>query len=115
MHELSIAMSLLEIATDEAERRGDVIVVALHVRVGPLAGVVKDALVSAWELACEGSPLEGSRILIEEMPLVVHCPACDANSPVESMQHLHCSTCGQPTAEVVSGRELELFALEIES
>ena len=115
MHELSIAMSLLEVATDEAERRGGVEVIALHVRVGPLSGVVADALESAWELACEGSPLEGSRLVVEKVPLVVHCPDCDADMPVEAPHRLRCSRCGRPTGEIVAGHELELFALEVEA
>ena len=115
MHELSIAMSLLEVATDEAERRGGVEVIALHIRLGPLSGVVKEALISAWELACEGSPLAGSRIVVEEVPLVVHCPACDIDAPAEAPHRLRCSRCGTPTGEIVAGHELELFALEVEA
>ena len=53
MHELSIALSLLDLVEEEAERRG-VRVAAVHVRLGPLSGVVRDALVSAFELAREG-------------------------------------------------------------
>jgi Zn finger protein HypA/HybF involved in hydrogenase expression len=43
MHELSIAMSMVETAREEAERRG-VQVTAVHLRLGALSGVVKDAL-----------------------------------------------------------------------
>jgi hydrogenase nickel incorporation protein HypA/HybF len=114
MHELSIALSILDVAAEEAERRGGLRVVAVHLKLGPLSGVVKEALVSAYELAREGSPLENSRLAIEEVPIVVHCPACAADSPVESIQQLCCSACGTPTAEIVSGRELEVTALEIE-
>ena len=40
MHELSIAMSVLEVVEEEAERRG-VTVSAVRLKVGPLAGVIK--------------------------------------------------------------------------
>ena len=56
MHELSIALSILDLAAEEAERHGGR-VAAVHLRLGPLAGVVKDALVSAYDLAREGTPL----------------------------------------------------------
>jgi len=60
MHELSIALSMIEMATEEAERREGVRVNALHLKLGPLSGVVKDALLFSYEIACNGTPLEGS-------------------------------------------------------
>ena len=44
MHELSIAVSMVEMASEEALRLGAVRVNALHLKLGPLSGVVKDAL-----------------------------------------------------------------------
>lgn len=114
MHELSIALSLIDVACDEAERRR-ARVVALHVKIGPLSGVVKDALVSAYELARESTPLAGSRLEIEETPIRMNCPVCQTERPVASLQELRCAECGAPATEIVAGRELELTALEIES
>ena len=45
MHELSIAMSIVEMAEEEAEQRGAQ-VNAVHLKLGALAGVVKGALFS---------------------------------------------------------------------
>src|SRR5262245_36695001 len=115
MHELSIALSILDLAGAEAERQGGGRVVAVHLRLGPLAGVVKDALYSAYGLAREGTPLAAAELVIEETPLVAHCPACAAERTLPSPQLLCCPACGAPTPEVVSGRELEVVALEIES
>ena len=36
MHELSIAMSIVDIAGEEAERRGHSCITAVHVKLGPL-------------------------------------------------------------------------------
>lgn len=114
MHELSIALSILDLVAEEAERRGEGRVAAIHLRLGPLSGVVKDALVSAYDLAREGTPLERANLLIEEVPLVAYCPTCDVPRALESPQLLGCPICGTATPEVVSGRELEVVALEIE-
>jgi hydrogenase nickel incorporation protein HypA/HybF len=113
MHELSIALSILELAEEESERRGDVQVTAIHVRIGPLSGVVASALQGAYELAREDSPLSQARLVIQEMPLVIHCAFCDADGPAVSLQRLCCVRCGEPTPEVVSGSELEIAGLEI--
>jgi hydrogenase nickel incorporation protein HypA/HybF len=114
MHELSIALSILDIAEEEARRRNGR-VAAIHVKLGPLSGVLKEALLSAYELAREGTPLAQADLVIEEMPLIVHCAACDTERTLSAVWELYCPVCGGATPEVVGGRELEVHALEIES
>lgn len=106
-------MSLIDVACDEAQRRG-VRVVALHVKAGSLSGVVIEALAGAFELAREGTPLAQARLEIEEVPVRMNCRACRGERPVRSVQQLCCVECGAPATEIVSGRELELAAMEIE-
>jgi len=113
MHELSIAMIILEAAEEEAERQGDCRVTAVHLRLGPLSGVVKEALASAFELAREGTSLSDCELRIEEVPIVVYCPRCGAERKVVSMQNMRCAECDEPAGEVVSGREMEVCAMEI--
>ncbi|HEV7904080.1 MAG TPA: hydrogenase maturation nickel metallochaperone HypA [Pyrinomonadaceae bacterium] len=114
MHELSIAMSMVEMASEEAARRGGVRVFAIHLKLGQLSGVVKDALLFSYEVACQGTTLEGSQLIIEEIPVVVYCPTCQIERPLASLQHFCCGTCGTLTPEVVRGKELEVVALEIQ-
>lgn len=59
MHELSIAVSLVEAAEEEAAKRGAAGVSAVHLRLGPLSGVQKESLLFSYDLATEGTPLEG--------------------------------------------------------
>lgn len=113
MHELSIAMSLLDVAEEESERRGGVRVEALHLKLGPLSGVVKEALLSAFELAREQSVFAGSRLIIEEVPILIFCSLCRAERTVRSVQEFCCAACGTPASDVLQGRELLLSALEL--
>lgn len=110
---MSIAISLVEVAAEELERQRGGRVEAVHLKLGPLSGVVKEALLSAYELACEQSPLAGSRLLIEDVAIEVFCPRCRSDREVKSVQEMRCRVCGTPSAQVVRGRELELVALEI--
>jgi hydrogenase nickel incorporation protein HypA/HybF len=114
MHELSIALSILDLVAEEAERRAGR-VAAVHLRLGPLSGVVREALVSAYDLAREGTPLAAVELVIEEAPLVAYCRPCAAERTLASVQELCCPACGAPTPDVVSGRELEVVALEVEA
>lgn len=113
MHELSIAISIVEMAQEEAERQGDVHVNVVYLRLGLLSGVAKEALLSSYDLACEGTALAGSHLVIEDMPIVVYCPKCDARRPANTAQWFSCPDCGTPTPEIVQGRELEVAAMEI--
>jgi hydrogenase nickel incorporation protein HypA/HybF len=113
MHELSIAMGIVEAAVEEAQQR-NVQVSAVHLRLGALSGVVKDALLFSYEVACQDTPLAGSRLLIEEIPVAVFCPRCKAKREVESVQLFICPECGAPAGDVLQGKELEVFALEVE-
>jgi hydrogenase nickel incorporation protein HypA/HybF len=112
MHELSIAMGIVDIASEEAERRG-VRVNAVHLKLGQLSGVVKDALLASYEMACLDTPLQGTQLLIEDVPVVVFCPNCNAERTLDSMQWFCCGECGTPTSRVVRGKEMEVVALEI--
>jgi hydrogenase nickel incorporation protein HypA/HybF len=113
MHELSIAMNIVDMAQEEAQQRG-VQVNAVHLRLGALSGVVKDALLSCYEMAANDTPLQGSQLIIEDVPVVVFCPKCNSQRPLSSIQYFCCSECGSPTSEVIQGRELEVVALEIQ-
>ena len=113
MHELSIAMSIIEGASKEASNRGAERVHAVHLKLGALSGVVKDALLFSYDLACKGTLLEGSTLLIEEVPVVVFCTACNGEKTLNSIQRFCCPSCGTLTSEIVSGKQLELVAIEI--
>ena len=113
MHELSIAMSIVELAEEEAEKRG-VQITAVHLRLGALSGVVKEALLASFEMASEDSLLKGSRLIIEDVPVIVFCPSCQMQRPISSIQSFCCAECGTPTSAILQGKEIEVVALEIE-
>ena len=116
MHELSIAMSIVDLAQEEAVRQGaGVHVEAVHVRLGALCGVVKDALLFSYEVACQNTPLVGSRLIVEEVPPMIHCEMCGDTVPATAPEWFLCPRCGNLSTELVQGRELQLFAIEVAS
>jgi hydrogenase nickel incorporation protein HypA/HybF len=112
MHELSIAIDLVDAVCARAEQLGARVDV-VHVRLGPLSGVVEEALAFSFDIAAAGTPIAGARLAIEAMPVTVRCPRCGGEPRPASPQRLRCPDCGIPTADVVQGRELELYALEV--
>lgn len=114
MHELSIAMSIVELAEEESHRRGGLHITAVNLRLGLLAGVVKEALLSSYEIACHNTPLAGSQLIIEEVPGVIYCRTCEGRRPAVSPDWFHCSECGSLALEIMQGKELDLVSLEVE-
>jgi hydrogenase nickel incorporation protein HypA/HybF len=99
---------------EESQRRG-VQVDAVHLKLGALSGVVKEALLFSYEIACQDTPLEGTRLIVEDVPVVVFCSRCEQRQTLASMQSFVCPECGAPAGEVLHGREIEVFALEVRS
>jgi hydrogenase nickel incorporation protein HypA/HybF len=100
-------------AQEEAERHSHAHVQAVHLKLGRLSGVVKEALLSSYEMACESTLLEGSQLVIEEIPVEVYCPECRVARLVRSIQWFCCPECGASTPDVLRGKELEVVALEL--
>lgn len=115
MHELSIAIDLIEAATTEMERLGSAHLIAVHLRLGRLSGVVKEALAFSFDAAAAGTRIEGARLEIEDVPVIVWCGACDAERELPDLARRRCPICQSPTPHVTRGDELQLVGLEIEN
>jgi hydrogenase nickel incorporation protein HypA/HybF len=113
MHELSIAISMIDQIIEESESRGGLDVEVVHLKLGVFAGVDKDALLFSYEIACEGTALQGSRLSIETIPLVIYCSECQKNRTPPSIYQLSCPECETPGQKIVSGREIEVASLEV--
>jgi hydrogenase nickel incorporation protein HypA/HybF len=110
VHELSIAESVVRIASDHAAGRR---VSRVDVKVGHLRQVVPSALEFAFELVAPGTPVEGARLAIEQVPAEGICRSCGARS-VMSEFPLRCSRCGDLDLDVIRGEELFVDSLELE-
>jgi hydrogenase nickel incorporation protein HypA/HybF len=113
MHELSIALSIVDMALEESRRRGGVRIEAIHLRLGELSGVVSEALLFSYEVACRETLLEGSQLIIEPVPVEIYCSSCKTERVVASVQCLCCPVCGALSSEVVRGKELLVVSLEL--
>jgi hydrogenase nickel incorporation protein HypA/HybF len=114
MHELSIVSSVVDTVMDSLEKYPGARVTEVRLRVGALASVVEDSLQFCYGIATEGTPLEGSRLVVNTFSVTVHCDACGAIGPIENLQSFRCPSCGEPAGDVRYGRELEIEAIEIE-
>jgi hydrogenase nickel incorporation protein HypA/HybF len=113
MHELSVALSLVEVVSEEMSRLGASRVSTVHLRVGILSGVAREALLFAFDAAVSGTPLEGARLEIEDVAAAIWCPACVAERTLASATTRRCPVCQTRVPELVRGEELDLVALQV--
>jgi len=43
-----------------------------------------------------GTPLEGSRLVVQVLPVVLHCEPCGLDAELDSLQSFRCPRCGKP-------------------
>ena len=113
MHELSIAICIIDAVAEQSRQRGDVKINAVHVWIGPLSGVIPEALEPAFERARQGSGFDDCRLVVERAPIAIRCDACQAEREIPHALDLRCPVCHSPPAAVLAGREMDITAMEI--
>jgi len=112
MHEMSIAVGLIELAEDQARAAGAGHINSLEVEIGVLAGVEFGSLAFCYESARLGTLCEGARLDIIERPGRGHCPVCRTDTDVDFFVAL-CPDC-DGGLEIRQGRELRLRSLNVD-
>jgi hydrogenase nickel incorporation protein HypA/HybF len=110
---VSIALAIVEQVDERSDAASHEVVHAVHVRVGALSSVVPEALQFAWELATDGTSVDGAKLVIERVPLTIRCDRCDAVRAIEGAPIPVCPACRTPSETILGGRELEIVALEV--
>jgi hydrogenase nickel incorporation protein HypA/HybF len=113
MHELSIARSLIELVSEHAAREAALGVRTIHIRLGELSGF-RRALYFCFDRVSRGTVCEGARLVVEEVPLTVHCDHCKEIKRPGARYNFRCPTCGRPTPKLVTGREMQVTAIEFD-
>jgi hydrogenase nickel incorporation protein HypA/HybF len=112
MHEMGIAMQIVEIVTASIpEHLSGGRVKTVYLKVGRLSAIVVDSLRFCYEMVIKETPLEGSRLHISEVPVRVRCGACNMEWAMETPAFA-CPECGGDT-RLLSGRELDVESIEL--
>lgn len=114
MHELSIAMSIVDIAQEEAQTLNATEVIDIDIEVGHWAGVDCDALLFSLDAAKQYSALlKKSRVnLIRKEPLM-YCEGCHKEFRPEVQYTTNCLLCNSEKIKLIQGRELSIISLNI--
>lgn len=111
MHEMALAEGILQVVLDAADGQN---VRRVQLQVGRLQMVVPDSLEFSFQLVADGTPAAEARIEMEETPARLRCGQCGAESELD-LPPFNCRHCGAADIEVISGDEVLVDAVELES
>lgn len=113
MHEMSIALSIVDLAVEQAKKAEARKVVEIELDIGTFSGIEVEALDYALEIAVKDTVLEHSRVKINRIGAVSECLKCSHIFDSEGFVHL-CPQCGDSKTRIIKGREMQVKSLLIE-
>ncbi|WP_076790511.1 hydrogenase maturation nickel metallochaperone HypA [Chlorobium sp. KB01] len=113
MHEMSIALSIIEAVEAKAREEGAERISGIDLVVGKLAGIQPESLRFCFSAAAKGSMAESALLQIEEPEGIGECLECGRKFPV-SFCYAECPECRSLKIGIVSGEEFRIQTITIE-
>lgn len=113
MHEASIALSVLDIATENCRKAGYSRIESIRLRIGRASGVMPDALIFAFDAAKTDTIAEKATVIIDEILVGGCCNNCGKDFITEEIYVLCCPECKGLSFKINTGRELEIIDIEV--
>lgn len=110
MHELSIVMSIIDIAADQVRQHDAERVEKIVLDIGQLSGIEPGALDFAWDSAIRNTVLENAERVINYLPARAECSGCGAVFDTAAVFQ-PCPHCGEVFNTLLQGKELRVKQL----
>ena len=112
MHELSVAIGIVNIAEKETQKANKSKVELIELEIGSLSGVELDSLEYVWEAAVKGSVLESAEKKINFIEAQANCLECEQVFKVEKVYDI-CPKCNSYFKDIIKGKELRVVSSEV--
>jgi hydrogenase nickel incorporation protein HypA/HybF len=113
MHEMSLVISILDIAETQARAADARVINRIIVEVGALAGVENDALTFCFTAARLDTMAANGELEIREIAGWGTCPACGLDGPASDFVAV-CSLCDEGVLQIKQGRELRVSSINVD-
>ncbi|MFH1853263.1 MAG: hydrogenase maturation nickel metallochaperone HypA [Candidatus Neomarinimicrobiota bacterium] len=113
MHEMSIAMNVVEIATSQALQNEARRINSITLDIGSLAGVMIEALEFCFASVGKGTMAEGAELRINEIAAWGCCRDCGEEFRTETYLTA-CPACGAFRIDIIRGRELKIKTINVD-
>jgi hydrogenase nickel incorporation protein HypA/HybF len=113
MHEFSIAVNIVDIAIEHAEKANARRVNEVELEIGELSGVIYEAMETAMDFAIKGTLLDGAEVKIIHIAGRGLCSGCGKEFEIENLFD-PCPWCGAFNPEVLAGKELRIKSINVD-
>lgn len=112
MHELSIAMGIVDIAEKETAKAKAEKVELIELEIGTLAGIEFDSLDFVWSSAVKDTVLENAIKKINIIHGEAKCSDCETVFKLDNIYDA-CPNCNSYLKGIIKGKELLVKSLEV--
>lgn len=114
MHEMGIAMQVIEIAIASIpENLKGKKVKSVNLKIGKLSSVVPESLRFCFDIVSRDSQVAGAKLNIEKIPVTASCNDC-GNKWTITGPAFSCPACKGGAIRLTSGQELDIESIELE-
>jgi hydrogenase nickel incorporation protein HypA/HybF len=112
MHELSIVMSIIDIATKQLQGIDATEIEEIELEIGTLSGIEEKSFDFAWNQAVRNTPLQNSIRVVNKIEAVATCIDCMIDFSVENLYDA-CPVCGEHFLNINKGKELKVKSIVV--
>ena len=113
MHEMTIAMNIVDIvcqkAGDEKARK----INSVELEIGELSGIMIDSLEFCFEAACKNTIANSAELHVNKIEAEAYCKSCEIKFKMES-DFTPCPNCNDFNFEIVKGKEFSIKSFNID-
>lgn len=113
MHEMTIAMNIVDIICQKANEEKAVKVISVELVIGDLSGIMIDSLEFCFEAACKNTIADGAELNIRNIKAEAFCKSCKKDFRIES-DFTPCPTCNDFNFELKTGKEFSIKSFNID-
>ena len=110
---MSVALNIIDIATEEAKKENAQKILELDLDIGTLAGIEFESLEFAMEISVKDTMLEYSKININKIVAKASCLDCKNEFDALNLFN-NCPECKSFNTKLIKGKELQVKSLIID-
>jgi hydrogenase nickel incorporation protein HypA/HybF len=116
MHELGMAMEIVEVVTKSLEGRKVMAVKEVEVELGELQRISPGQMRQVFEMASKDTIVEGAELKVKIKKGKVRCQDCgysggvkvEMNHDHDHAAHIHCPACDGVSIEILEGNDIDV-------
>ena len=115
MHEANFTENIVQAILDELRKAPPGRPTRALIKVGEMLHLNADSVRTHFQSLSRGTPLDGVELELVEVPVRLHCSTCRWTGDAEDHHLLFCSSCSSIAVDVLSGRDVIIERIEVET